>query len=211
MGRIIVAAGPLTFARPSEDFARLRKTSEDSAVGPFPHGTERNTNQEIQMTRRIGHVLAGAGMLAAVLVATGWSARSLWAGDEMEARGGHDGPAFSKRSVKGTWGFSSEVSYLMPPSAPTATPNVAIGRVSFDGEGGCEVSNVVNVNGESQSFTSTSCTYSVKPDGFGEAEAVFPGAPIPSAPVAFIIVDRGRELRFINTKYIVGAFTARRQ
>ena len=163
------------------------------------------------MTRRIGHVLAGAGMLAAALVAMGLSARSLSAGDDVEARGGHDGHGFSERSIKGHWGFNTEVSYLMPPAVPQPTPTAALGRIYLDGEGGCQVSNVVNIAGESQSFTSSSCTYSVEPDGTGKAEAVFPGAPIPSAPVAFIIVDRGRELRFINTRYIVGSFTAHRQ
>jgi hypothetical protein len=163
------------------------------------------------MTKRIGHVLAGAGVLAAALVATGWTARSLSAGDEVEPRGGHDGHGFSERSIKGTWGFNTEVGYLLPPAVPQPTLSAAIGRVTFDGHGKCEVSNLVNLDGEEMFFTSSSCTYSVAPDGTGRADAVFPGAPIPSAPVAFVIVDRGRELRFVNTKYVVGAFTARRQ
>ena len=38
------------------------------------------------------------------------------------------------------------------------------------------------------------------------------GTPISGPiPVAFVIVDGGQEIRFMNTKYIVGTFTARRQ
>jgi len=163
--------------------------------------------------RRSIHVLAGAGVLAAALIGTGITARSLWAGgDEVEPRGGHDGHGFSERSIKGYWGFNTEVGYIMPPITPLPTLTAGIGRIYFDGDGGCSVSNVANIAGERQSFSSSTCSYSVEPDGTGTAEAVFPDSPIKDPlPVAFIIVDRGREIRFANTKFLVGAFTAHRQ
>jgi hypothetical protein len=74
------------------------------------------------------------------------------------------------------------------------------------------VTSVANFNGNVAKLTSSSCTYSVDPSGMGNAEAVFPGAPVPGPiDVSFVIVDRGREVRFLNTNFILGTFTARRQ
>jgi hypothetical protein len=57
-----------------------------------------------------------------------------------------------------------------------------------------------------------SCTYSVNPDGTGKSVAEFSGAPFNGpATVAFVIVDRNREIRFLNTNSVVAGFTARRQ
>ena len=59
---------------------------------------------------------------------------------------------------------------------------------------------------------SSTCSYEVNPDGTGKADAVFPGSPIVDpVPVAFIIVDDANEIRFVNTKFLVSTFTARRQ
>jgi hypothetical protein len=126
------------------------------------------------------------------------------------------GNGFSNRSIKGFYGFNSSYSAFVAtgPNQPVvpALPFATMGRIFFDGEGGCTVSSIGNVNGQSIPSTSSSCSYSVNPDGTGTSEAVFPGTPIADPiPIAFVITDGGNELRVLVTKFIVGTFTARRQ
>jgi hypothetical protein len=131
----------------------------------------------------------------------------LW--KQPEARGGRP---YSNQSIKGHWGYNTSFGMLMPPIVPQPQATAAMGRISFDGGGGCDVKAVVNIEGQSMTMQSASCSYHVDPDGTGIAQALFPGAPIADAvPVAFVIVDAGQELRFVNTRHIVGTFTARRQ
>jgi hypothetical protein len=119
---------------------------------------------------------------------------------------------FSNHSIKGAWGFNSSFGMFVPPTVPERVPFVGMGRIVFDGNGGCVVSSLGNLDGQTIPSTSSSCSYKVNPDGTGTSEAVFPGTPIAGPiPVAFVIVDHGREMRFMNTKYIVATFTARRQ
>jgi len=119
---------------------------------------------------------------------------------------------FSNRSVNGHYGFNSSLGWLLPPASPQAVPAAGMGRLTFDGDGHCQVTSVANFNGNVAKLSSSSCTYSVDPSGMGTAEAVFPGAPVPGPiDVSFVIVDRGREVRFLNTNFILGTFTARRQ
>jgi len=118
--------------------------------------------------------------------------------------------------LKGYYGFNSSYGVLVAtgPNQPVvpALPFAGMGRIFFDGDGGCTVSSIGNLNGQSISSTSSSCVYSVNPDGTGTAEAVFPGTPITDPiPIAFAITDGGNELRALQTKFIVGTFTARRQ
>jgi hypothetical protein len=41
---------------------------------------------------------------------------------------------------------------------------------------------------------------------------VFPDSPIPEPiPVAFVIVQRGKEIMFTNTKFLISTFVAHRQ
>jgi hypothetical protein len=117
---------------------------------------------------------------------------------------------FSERSIQGTWGFSGESGMVVPPAVPQPVPTAAMGIVVFDGKGGCSVTSTVNVNGTILGpLTSLTCTYSVNADGTGTSVAEFAGQPL--STVAFVIVDRNREIRFINTTPIVAGFTARRQ
>jgi len=91
-------------------------------------------------------------------------------------------------------------------------PAAGMGKVVFDGAGQCQVTSVANFNGNIAHLSSSSCTYSVDAGGMATAEAIFPGAPVPGpVDVSFVIVDRGREIRFLNTTFILGTFTARRQ
>jgi hypothetical protein len=161
------------------------------------------------MSKNVGLLLTGALLTAGGLAAAGLTARPLRADADPEIA--HHG--FSKRSIEGAYGFHTGLGYLMPPAAPEPSPTVAVGRIVFDGQGGCKVKNVINIAGsQTIEAESISCTYSVQPDGTGTAVAVIPGTPIDEPiPVAFVIVDGGREIRFINTNFLVGSFSARRQ
>ena len=160
------------------------------------------------MKRQVKWLAIGA---IAVVTALGSLALAEQGGDEQDHRGGGR-REFSNWSIKGSWGYNSSFGLLLPPTVPEPLPFAGMGRMHFDGRGGCEVSALGNLNGQTIPSTSSSCTYTVNPDGTGSSEAVFPGTPISGPiPVAFVIVDGGREMRFMNTKYIVGTFTARRQ
>jgi len=158
---------------------------------------------------RVAVVTGGLG-LAAVLASTSFA----WSERDDGNHGG--GSGFSDRTLKGTYGFNSSYSVLVAtaPNQPVvpALPFASMGRISFDGQGGCRVSSIGNVNGQSVPSTSSSCSYSVNPDGTGTSEAVFPGSPIADPiPIAFVITDGGNEFRAVLTQFIVGTFTARRQ
>ena len=123
---------------------------------------------------------------------------------------------FSNKSLKGAYGFNSSFSMFVAsgPNQPLdpALPFASMGRIVFDGKGGCTVSSIGNVNGQSVPSTSSSCSYIVNQDGTGTSEAVFPGTPIADPiPIAFVITDGGDEFHAVVTKFIVGTFTARRQ
>jgi hypothetical protein len=148
------------------------------------------------------------GLLVAVAAVGTVTVRSSMASDDETGSSG----SFSNRSIKGAWGFSGGLAYGVPPGFPQALPFVGVGRLVFDGVGGCSVENVVNVNGQSSRFRSSSCHYTVSPDGMGTAEADFPDAPVPgSVPVAFVISDHGREIRLIDTNFLIASLTATRQ
>jgi len=157
---------------------------------------------------RVG-VFVGVTALVAVLAGTSfaWNERD---------DGGHRGSVFSARSIKGYYGYNSSYSVLVAtgPNQPVvpALPFAGMGRIYFDGQGGCTVSSIGNLNGQSVPATSSGCVYTVNADGTGTSEATFPGTPIADPiPIAFVITDGGDELRVLMTKFIVGTFTARRQ
>jgi hypothetical protein len=155
----------------------------------------------------LGLMFASALVTAAVLAGTS-------AARDDDRWGGHRG--FDKRSIKGAYGYNSSLGWLVAtgPNQPVSppVPFAGMGRIVFDGQGGCEVTSIGNLNGQSVPSTASSCRYDVNPDGTGTAEAVFPGAPIADPiPIAFVITDQAQELRALNTRFIVGTFTARRQ
>jgi hypothetical protein len=159
------------------------------------------------MTTRTGTCIAAAivAALSAVAAITLTARKS-------DAREGGGVGHFSNKTIAGQWGFGSTVGEFLPPATPQPTPAAAIGRIFFDGDGNCQVESITNVGGTTVHLTSSSCTYTVDPSGFGSSEATFPGAPIPGpVPVSFVIVDEAREIRFVNTSSIIGTFTAKRQ
>lgn len=124
-------------------------------------------------------------------------------------RGGAQAAGFTNRSIQGDWGFSASGT-ILPPALPAATPAAAVGIMTFDGMGGCSISDTINIGGTSASRTSTTCTYNVNPDGSGSLSALFPGDPGPT-PLSFVIVDKAKEIRFIRTDLGVASGVARRQ
>jgi hypothetical protein len=153
------------------------------------------------------------GAVAAVLLAIFGVSMMLATSGKAEGDNDDPGREFTDRSIKGTWGFSGGIGYLVPPAAPEALPAVGLGIVTFDGTGGCIVSNTANINGETFGpFSSDSCTYSVNPDGTGTSVAEFSEGPVPGAvPVSFVIVDHGRKIWFIRTDSVVASFEAKKQ
>lgn len=72
---------------------------------------------------------------------------------------------------------------------PLAGPAVAVGHVTFDGLGGCTVSDTVNVAVLGVvARTTVSCTYSVAADGSGTLTPTF-GPPFGVTPIALVIVE----------------------
>jgi hypothetical protein len=127
------------------------------------------------------------------------------------ASDGDEEKGFSNASVKGQWAYGTSLGELVSGS-PQPVPTAAVGRVFFDGTGGCQVQTITNINGVTARLDASQCTYQVTPDGFGTALATFPGSPFTDpVPVAFVIMDHGRELRFVVEKFIVGTFVAKRQ
>jgi|tagenome__1003787_1003787.scaffolds.fasta_scaffold20843698_3 hypothetical protein len=155
--------------------------------------------------RMIGTVVGGLAVAAALATARISLARNNDAdGDRAEG--------FSNRSIEGDYGFVATPGLLLAPGGAKPLPMAGIGRIHFDGQGGCKVTSVTNIDGQASSFHSSSCRYTVHPDGTGTSEAVFPDSPIAEPlPVAFVITERGRELMVTNTRFIVSAFVAHRQ
>lgn len=104
---------------------------------------------------------------------------------------------FDNESLEGTYGFSASGDIVAP--NPLAGPATAVGLVTFDGEGGCTVSDTVNIVVPPFIVprASVSCTYSVAPDGSGTITPTF-GPPFGTTPSAFVIVDDGEGFRFIR-------------
>ena len=107
------------------------------------------------------------------------------------------GDRLSERSIRGNWGFSA-LGTIVPPATPAPTPAAAIGTIYFDGRGRCFFDDTVNIGGTSVSRSSTACDYSVNSNGSGTISVTFPGDPGPT-PLAIVVVDGAREIRFIRT------------
>jgi hypothetical protein len=80
------------------------------------------------------------------------TARASRADDDERGEGG-----FNNRTIKGDWGFVTTLGRLLPPVVPQAVDTAGIGRIHFDGDGGCAVSTVTNVDGHSAAFHSSTC------------------------------------------------------
>jgi hypothetical protein len=147
---------------------------------------------------------------ATALLIAGLALSVLWRHEPVFADTGAE-HGFSNADVRGNWGFNTSFGQVVQPGGLARLPTAAMGRVTFDGSGGCKVLSYVNIDGVTQRLESSRCQYSVGADGIGKSEAVFPDLPGGSVPVIFVIVDNRQELRFLSAGSIVGTFTARRQ
>jgi hypothetical protein len=127
------------------------------------------------------------------------AATSLWAADE---------PQFTNQSLQGKWAFSGSGT-IVPPATPQPAPAVAVGIMTFDGNGGCSITDTINIGGASLSRSSLSCTYVVDADGQGSLTAQFPGDPGPT-PLALVLISNN-EFRFIRKDLGVASGVASRQ
>ena len=102
------------------------------------------------------------------------------------------GERFSRRSLKGTYGFNG--------SGTVAGGTVAAGFVglnSFDGAGGCTATVRLNAGGTVIPLSAAECSYTVNADGTGQIHVTF-DHPIFGGPFTsdFVIVDKGKEVPF---------------
>ncbi len=155
--------------------------------------------------RRLSLLIGLAALLiVAALVVRSMATSPVVADDE-------DDEVFTNESIEGRWGSSIQGT-ILPPFAPPATPAAAVGILNFDGVGGCSITDTVNIGGTVIGpRTSTTCTYSVNPDGTGTFSVAFPGDPGPT-PISFVIVNKAKEIRTIRTDNVaVAAGVAKRQ
>lgn len=121
----------------------------------------------------------------------------------------HNGE-FTQKDLMGVFAFSAEGTlYPSFPALSPALPTVAVGLFTFDGNGGCTVEDQLNLASfglvPSTGFrVSTTCQYTVNPDGTGALETSFGGSPGDingPGSLTFAIVDKGpvAELRFIRS------------
>src|SRR5687767_4522266 len=101
------------------------------------------------------------------------------------------GGRFSDRTIRGVYGFSGAGTL-----AGGAIQAAVAGLNSFDGDGGCGVRARLNAGGAVHSVSSTSCSYSVNPDGTGSARITLTGTPFPLPEFRsdFVIVDNADEI-----------------
>jgi hypothetical protein len=82
--------------------------------------------------------------------------------------------------------------------------------MTFDGKGACSIADTINIGGTAAARVSTTGAYTVAANGMGTMTVTFPGDPGPT-PLAFVIADGRKELRFIRTDLGVAEGVATRQ
>jgi hypothetical protein len=116
---------------------------------------------------------------------------------------------FGNDDLDDSWGLSASGTITTEGlQFPPGTPLVAVGRVDFDGGGGCTAIDQLNIGGiilpAPTNFRTTtgdgSCTYTVNSDGTGFMSMTFgPSQPLPGTiDITFVLVDDD-VLRFITT------------
>lgn len=140
-----------------------------------------------------------------------FSTSAVWAPAALADDDDDRGP-FTERTIRGAWGWTGDGKLIINPETGQTMHTVGLGIVYFDGYGRCEVTSSVNINGTPQGpITSTSCVYSVNPDGTGQSVATFSEPPFEGdAPVTFVIVNKRKEIRFIQNNQFVVTFVAKR-
>ena len=139
------------------------------------------------MHRTLSAVLLSIFALSSVLFVTS-------APPNAEARGKR---GFSVKDVRGDYSvsFHGEIT-----EGPVVGHAVAVGVARSDGKGNLEIARTLNLNGSLILEQSGECSYSVSPDGSGEASCTFetPGLPNIQETYALAVVD-DKEVDYIST------------
>ena len=100
---------------------------------------------------------------------------------------------FSNRSLKGTYGLSGSGTL-----AGGAVQAAIVGLNSFDRAGGCRITARINALATVTPVRSTSCSYTVNPDGTGFISVSFDN-PMFAGPFRsdIVIVDNAQEIDFM--------------
>ncbi len=122
----------------------------------------------------------------------------------------HATPAFTDASIEGSWGF-----HAFGNNTSRGVAIVAVGRIIYDGKGGCEVRDTINFDAQGStaappptgiSRVSAGCDYHTEPDGTGTVHIDFSGPGANGAPdnvhLAFVIEDRGNFMRLVRTDQV---------
>lgn len=106
---------------------------------------------------------------------------------------------FTNESIEGTYGFSASGSLINFGLAKITGPIVIVGIINFDGDGGGSLKATVNTVPPlgNFSFTATSFTYQLNPDGTGTNTITVPSIGV--VHLSIVIVNNGKEILFIRT------------
>ena len=99
------------------------------------------------------------------------------------------------KNVKGAFGATFTGTITVE---PFAGPFAAVTRIVCDGKGKCHGEGTQSFNGNIVPFVDQGATYTVNPDCTGSIEVNLVGG-LPPIHFDFIIVNRGKELRSIQT------------
>jgi hypothetical protein len=135
-----------------------------------------------------GRILSKASLVLSLLIllGVGW----IFFGEQANA----SSDDCTLKNVKGAFGatFTGTIT-----AGPFAGPYAAVARVVCDGKGNCHAEGTQSLNGDIQPLVDERATYIVNPDCTGSIAVVLVGGePI---NFNFIIVNRGKELRSIQT------------
>jgi hypothetical protein len=122
---------------------------------------------------------------------------------------------FSDATIRGSWGFHAFGNNTNSNQVAPGASIVAVGRIIYDGRGGCEVRDTINLDTTGTgirvpdigiSRVSSGCDYHTNPDGSGAVHIIFdgPGAhgAIDDVHLAFMIEDNGDAMRLIRTDQV---------
>ena len=124
------------------------------------------------------------------------------------------GREFSNKDVQGNYGFSLNGDAV---AGPIVGPIAGVGQISADGDGNATAVRTLNVGGVVVLRQTAEGTIHVNPDGTGTStflvKTIDPtGFPDAVETFDFVIVDKGKELKFIGTTLgVVARGVSRRQ
>ena len=100
---------------------------------------------------------------------------------------GHADQRFNNRDLRGTWGFKAHGFLFVSPESHL--PASAVGLNTYDGNGGCVSKAHLNAGGTVVALTSSSCSYTVNPDGTATQDTVYPAGGAFTTHIVLIEAD----------------------